>query len=680
MTGRADFAEAPVARFSGAAASYGAWLRAGLLVFAAYFLGAHVGLALTFKPLPISVLWPPNAILFAALLLVPMRMWPMVAAAALPAHLISELQGGIPIPMVLCWYVSNVTEAVIGAGALRLLVGGSHPFDTIRGVMLFLLCAIFSAVTSSFLDAAFVQMNDWGTSSYWEMWSSRLFSNVTSDLVVIPAILTLARLRLDALRRVGAARGVEAAALAIGLATVTVFALDSQFARDMPPALVCLPLPFMLWAACRFGPAGAAGALTFVALIAIIGAGQGLGVFGTRQPLENAHSVQLFVLCIGPTLLGLAASIHERRSGDEALRLSDRRFRLVLEATGDAIYDRDLATGAIWWSRGGPAHLGYARLDDLVDFPAVEEAMHPEDRERAIAAQREAARSGQPHWETEFRLRRGDGRYAHVHEQGFVVRDSEGTAVQMIAAIADVTERRDTEELSQRLAQASRLTAMGELTASIAHEINQPMSAILSNVDAAEMLLDSGRLENEELRAILNDIRNDDLRAAEVIRHMRGLANKRPMGAESFDAAQLVAAVLRLVVPIARRRHVAVEADVSALPHVRGDRIHIQQVLLNLVFNGMDAMGDTPVEARRLVVRAAAKSTGMVEIAVSDRGHGIAQGLEEKIFDRFYTTKADGLGLGLAIARSLVQSHGGRIWAENNDDRGATFHFTVPAA
>jgi two-component system sensor kinase FixL len=221
---------------------------------------------------------------------------------------------------------------------------------------------------------------------------------------------------------------------------------------------------------------------------------------------------------------------------------------------------------------------------------------------------------------------------------------------------------------------------MGELTASIAHEINQPMSAILANVDAAEMLLDADRLEGGELRAILEDIRNDDLRAADVIRQLRGLANKRQLVTEAFDARELVAAVLRLVAPIARGRHVSIDADFSALPRVRGDRIHVQQVLLNLIFNGMDAMADAPLEDRRLRVRAWAADPDLVEIAVSDRGHGIPQGQEHKIFERFHTTKPDGLGLGLPIARSLVQAHGGTIWGRNNPDRGATFHFTIPAA
>jgi C4-dicarboxylate-specific signal transduction histidine kinase len=170
----------------------------------------------------------------------------------------------------------------------------------------------------------------------------------------------------------------------------------------------------------------------------------------------------------------------------------------------------------------------------------------------------------------------------------------------MIGTLTDITERRETDELSQRLAQASRLAAMGELTASIAHEINQPMSAILANVDAAEMLLDTGQHGSDELRQILQDIRSDDLRASEVIRHIRALANKREIAFVRFDVNELARAVLRLASTTARRRGVALVSRFATVPLVHGDRIHVQQILLNLLFNGMDAVVDMAAGRRRL--------------------------------------------------------------------------------
>jgi two-component system, LuxR family, sensor kinase FixL len=661
------------------AASQGArlnpgWPRIVLFVFAGYYLGARLGLALTFAPLPISVLWPPNAVLFAAMLVLPAGCWWLVAAAALPAHLLSELQVGIPPAMVVCWYVSNVSEALIGACVVRAAMGEGNPFTSVRGVLLFLAACTAAAVISSFLDSAFVVLNGWGQSGYWTLWSNRVVSNITADLVVVPAIAAWLLARGTPFPR-----GDEAALVFGGLALAMLVVVNSSLATAFPAAQVCVPVPFLLWAAFRFGPRGSGTAFAIAALAIIWSAGHGIGALALRSPLENAHSVQLYLLCIGPTLLFLAASADQMRRGVESLRVSEKRFQLVLEATSEVVYERDLASGALWWSRDGLAHFGYARTDALRDFTSLADLVHSEDLPRATAA-RDAALAGERTlWDAEYRVRRANGTYAHVHEKGFIVRDSAGRATSMIGALTDTTERHDTEELAQRLAQASRLTAMGELAASIAHEINQPISAILNNVDAAQALMDAGRATDADMREILDAIREDDLRASEIVGHIRGLANKRNTQVETLDMNALARGVIRLALPAARRRGVMIQSSCVALPPVRGDRIHLQQVLLNLLFNAMDAMREVPVEERVLSVTARACGADGVEVAVRDRGHGIPDGQMARIFDSFFTTKPDGMGLGLSIAHSLVTANGGRIWAQNNAGNGATFHFTIPA-
>ncbi len=226
------------------------------------------------------------------------------------------------------------------------------------------------------------------------------------------------------------------------------------------------------------------------------------------------------------------------------------------------------------------------------------------------------------------------------------------------------------------LAHASGLAVVGELTASIAHEINQPLGAILSNADAAELLLESGA-PREPIRHILEDIRQDDLRASEVIRRLRALLRKHEIETRPFDLNEAIADALRVVRAEAERRHVAVDAELAALPIVRGDRTHLQQVLLNLIVNGMDAMADIHVSRRRLLVRTA-RAGGDVEVSVTDAGHGIPAERMPRLFESFFSTKQHGMGLGLSIARSIVEAHGGRIRAENNPGGGATFRFTVP--
>ena len=649
-----------------------------LLVLVGYYAGTRIGLALTFPPNPISVLWPPNAILLSAMILVPANLWWVVVLAALPAHLLGELQGGVPTSMVLCWFISNVAEAAMGAACLRILLRDRLTFGSVVHVAAFLSAAFAAVFLSSFLDSAFVVLNRWGNSDYWSLWRTRVIANMTTALTVVPAIVTWHAVRFEQIRIVPRIRFAEAAALVMALLVVTLAVFDSRVATAVTPALICLPLPLLLWAALRFGPLGASTSFTIVAVIVVWGTGHGLGPLGTGLPAANALSVQLFLIFVGPTLLCLAAALAERRNAERSLQASDRRFQLVLRATNDGVYERDLASDAMWWSANGLAQFGYADDACPATFAAASALVHPDDREGTFRSHAAAIEGAGTLWESEYRLRRADGSFAHVHEKGLLVRDGRGRATQMIAALTDVTERRDNDELSQRLAHASRLTAMGELTASIAHEINQPMSAILSNVDAAEMLLDAAGHVDDELRQILVDIRNDDLRASEVIRHIRGIANKRAIDVSAFDINDLFRAVLRLASPTLRRRGVSVVTELDDVPLVRGDRIHVQQVLLNLVFNAADAMAGTRESDRRLHVSTYESEPEMVLVCVRDRGHGIPPEQVNRIFDSFYTTKKDGLGLGLSIARSLVEAQGGSIWAENNSGGGATVRFTLP--
>jgi len=651
--------------------------RVALLVFAAYYLGARLGLALTFQPLPVSVLWPCNATLFAAMLLLPVEMWWLVAAAALPAHLLSELMGGIPLSMVLCWYLSNVAEALIGAAIVRSLLGAVNPFATARGVVLYLGASIAAATVSSFLDSAFVLLNHWGGKGYWDVWSSRSLSNIAADLVIVPPVVTLAFVHWD---RVNLRRFDEAAALYIGLAVATIVALNTQLARDIPAAQACLPVPFMLWAALRFGPTGASTAFAFVAIATIWGAGHGVGPFSTGSSVESAHAVQIYLLCAGPTLLCLAAAAEEMRAGVASLRLGERRFRLVLQATRDMVYERDMGTNELWWNQDGLKHLGYGHEGDLSDFDALAERIHPDDRARAASARDVPLARGEPLWETEFRLRRPNGTYTHVHEQGFIVRDAAGEATHMIATLEDISQRVDIEERARQLGLASQRTAMAEFAAIVSHEINQPMSSILTNVEAGQILLGARPPRTAELGEVLEAIRDDNLRASEVVRHIRHFANKGEVASERFDMNELARSVARLSLNAARRRGADIWIHAGEIPAVRGDPVHIQQVLLNLILNALDAMAQSPAHTRLVEVRTRVVDDGdMVEVAVRDRGSGIPPANLPRIFKSFFTTKAEGMGLGLSIAHSLVLAHGGEIHAENNAEGGATFRFTIPA-
>ena len=222
---------------------------------------------------------------------------------------------------------------------------------------------------------------------------------------------------------------------------------------------------------------------------------------------------------------------------------------------------------------------------------------------------------------------------------------------------------------------------MGQLASALAHEINQPLSAILSNAEAAERFLQRDRRNIVEVRAILADIRNADKRAAAVIERMRGLLRRHTVDTQRLDVSGLVGEVAALVRVDAATRQVKVEVDVPAdLPEVRGDRVHLQQVLLNLILNGMDALDGARPADRRVSMTARCDGDESVEVVVGDGGPGIPAEMLGQIFDPFYTTKPHGMGMGLAISRTIVEAHGGKLWAENQAGSGAAFRFTLPIA
>ena len=263
--------------------------------------------------------------------------------------------------------------------------------------------------------------------------------------------------------------------------------------------------------------------------------------------------------------------------------------------------------------------------------------------------------------------------------------EKDGSANQVLGASTDVTPRKEAELTLRRqreeIAHVARVSALGELAASLAHELNQPLTAILSNAQAAQRFLSDKAPDLEEIREILKDIVADNSRAGEVIRRMRALVKKEDLNFIVLDLAGVIREVVQLVHSDAILRNVQVLLLTSSkLPLVRGDKVQLQQVVLNLLLNAFDAMKDASVAEREVVVRAETNGARAVEVAVRDRGAGLASDQLDKIFDPFFTTKREGLGMGLSISRSIIEAHGGHLWAKNNPDRGATFYFTVPFA
>jgi len=907
----------------------------GACVFVGYYLGARIGFALTFQPHPVSVLWPPNSILIAALLLTPPRIWWFVLLAAFPAHCAAQLQSHVPRLMILCWFISNSCEAVISAGLTRYIVGGPIRFRSLRDAGIFCLCAVLiGPFLSSFLDAAFVVWNHFGQDGYWKLIRIRFSSNALAALIVVPLIVTWARNGIQRLRRARVSSYLEACVLFLSLLSVS-YAVLYGFRPRADSALLFLPLPFLLWAAVRFGSLGASSAISIVGLLAIWSGSHGHGPFSGGTAEENALSIQIFLIALAIPLMFLATVIEERVTADAELRETHQRVDLAASAAELGFWLWDIVRDEIWVSEKERALFGF-EPSEKVDIDRFRKAIHPDDRDsmrKAVenslnagmeyeAEHRVILPNGQIRWlatrgrvefsgdgkptrmrgvsldvtprklgeealsESEerfrivadaapvfiwmsgvdklctflnkpwleftgrtieqemgngwaegvhpddlqscfktyteafdarkpfvmqYRLRRHDGQYrwisdtgvarydaqekfagyigscmdvtelmkkeealrefeervvlaaeaAHlgvwemdpgthelwmsdsartlfqfdsetrldhaalqdrVHPDDRALRDSavkraietrggyeieyrlllpDGTlrwigargryltgrnrkGARLIGVSIDITPRKlaEAEALRHReeLGHLGRVAAMGELAASIAHELNQPLSGIVSNAAAGERFIDRGDVDLRELRDLLGDIITDGRRAGDVIHGIQSMVKKGVPTRQRVNLNELVMNVARIVNPNAMLQSCKVETLLEPdLPAIEADPIQLQQVLLNLVINSFDAMRDTPLGRRKVVIVTERNADDAIRASVRDYGVGISEESRDRLFDHFFTTKAQGLGMGLAIVRSIVESHGGTIAAENVEGGGARFYFTLPA-
>ncbi len=375
---------------------------------------------------------------------------------------------------------------------------------------------------------------------------------------------------------------------------------------------------------------------------------------------------------------------NRRRLGrtQSALQESQRRIELATSAARLGLLVWDIENNGFWINEEGRALFGWTQREH-VDIDRFVNALHPDDREQARRTITGSMKEGTT-YEEEYRLIVNGGTTRWVAVRGQVeFNRAKKAPFLMRGALADVTARKEAEADAQRqraeLAHVARVSTMGELAASLAHEINQPLGAILSNAEAAEILINQNPPALDEVREILADIRTDDERAGEVIRRMRALLRKREMEFQELDLNSVVEDVLRFISGDAALRKTSISAELSPrLPRVRGDRVHLQQVLLNLAMNAMEAMLRQPADKRRLIVRSSANGMDSASLVVSDTGEGISPGQLPHLFEPFYTTKPNGMGMGLSIARTIVEVHRGRIQATNNPHGGATFTVTLP--
>jgi PAS domain S-box-containing protein len=820
----------------------------GALVGITYYVGALVGFELKFPSHSPSALWPPNSILLAALLLLPMRHWWVVLLGAFPAHLLVQLPRDVPVVMSLAFLLSNSCEALLGAFLIRRSIDGPLRFDGLKSAGVFVLAAVVVApFLSSFLDACFVTLIGWQQESYWNVWRARLPSNALAALAIAPVIVLWANDGPAWLRRVATRQRVEALIMVGGLVAVSALVFAWQVSgRDATPALLLLPLPFLLWAAVRFGPPATSASLLILIFVSIWGAAKGLGPFAALSPRQNVLSLQMFLLAISVPLIFLAAVIEERRKKEQSLRESEERFRTMADTAPVLIWTADADKLCTYVSRTWLDLTGRTFEEELGNGWAHD--IHPSDRDARLEAYAHCFDRRSP-FTLEYRVRRHDGEYRWLLDKGTPRFASDSSFLGYIGSATDITERKRLEErlrvqhtVAQILAEAAtieeatprilramgeclgwevgalwrvdreagalrcvelwhkasievpefervsreftfargvglpgrvwsslepeyipdvvpdanfprgsiaerenlhaafgfpillgkevlgvieffsreirqpdqellnmlatigsqigqfierkgaeealreaqaelgrmgRLTLMGELMASVAHEINQPLGAAVNDATACVRWLAAHNLEEARQSAAM--VIEAGHRAAEIISRIRALAQKAPPEKTWLNLNDTIRDVIALARSELDGNRVLLRAELRGeLPPILGDRIQLQQVLLNLMMNAIEAMSGVVEGQRELVVCSARDESKNVRVAVQDSGPGPDPKNLERLFDAFYTTKEHGLGLGLAISRRIIEAHGGRLWATANAPCGAIFQFTLP--
>jgi PAS domain S-box-containing protein len=409
------------------------------------------------------------------------------------------------------------------------------------------------------------------------------------------------------------------------------------------------------------------------------------GEIGQRQRAEAALREANAVLeqRVAARTADLQDEVVRRRNTEATLRASEERWRSMFEASavGIAVLDQQHHFAAT--NEALQKMVGYSG-EELQSLGPLD-ITHQDDREatqKLIEDVRNGKRQDLP---TETRYRRKDNKVIWVRVSAARALDSSSSFQGIPAIIEDITERKRAEvawhDARDALSRATRLTVMGELSASIAHEVNQPLAAIIANGQACERFLGFSPPDLDEVKDAVDEIVRDGRRASEVLKRIRAMSKNTAPERGQVDVNYAIAEVLALTRDELQRHRVAVQTDLrSKLPTIMADRVQLQQVVLNLVMNGIDAMRAVTDRPRILTVRSQLNDQGNVVVNVADSGVGLDPANRDRIFESFFTTKPEGMGMGLAISNTIIEAHHGRLWAESGSPFGAVFGFTLPLA
>jgi signal transduction histidine kinase/integral membrane sensor domain MASE1 len=666
------------AQFGGAAT-----IRNVIVVAIAYYLGAEIAFLIgTLSDRIFAPFWPPNIVLFCALLVTPPRQWWIYIAAALPAHTLAELGVGMPIPQLIVAFATNCLVAIANAFAVRHLMVEPPWFGTVRKTIIYVLITAFLSPAFCALGGAFVQILGGGSiDDYGVFWARWYAANALGSLTLGPiAMICLESTTRPRIAPIG--RAVEAAVIAVFLIAACIIAFEDlpSIATGYLPLLLYLPLPIIIWAAVRFGAKGASGAVFVISVALIWRTLNGPSLFDIGSPEANVFGMQLFLIGLSPPILLLGSAIEEARRAERTTREREERISFAAASSNAGLWQYEFATGAFWTTDYCRTLFGLSPSEPLT-LDGLVSRIHPNDSPTASAALASAISRATP-LDIEFRVQDGDD-IRWISACARPVAGDDGKPAAMSGAFGDVTSRKLAEAEGdvqrQEIAHLMRVSMLGELSGGLAHELTQPLTAILSNAQAGKLLLTKGNKSLSEIGNILDDIITEDERAGEVIHRLRSLLKKGEVKHEPIDMNELIASTLRLLHSELIDRRMSVNFNNAAnLPATLGDPVQLQQTLLNLLMNAMDATEHMPPARRTISVSTATTDDGGVEVHVYDRGTGLPPSREHEVFQPFFTTKKRGLGLGLSICTSIVKLHGGTLSLQNNVREGASAVFQLP--
>jgi PAS domain S-box-containing protein len=421
-------------------------------------------------------------------------------------------------------------------------------------------------------------------------------------------------------------------------------------------------------------------ALDFPVLVDAVRASKG---FTLDWRLFRIPAVVLVLILMEVMLVATLVLQDKRRHELEGLLgESEERMKIAAESADLGLWRWDAATDRFWATAHCRKMFGI-QTGATLDMAAMTDAVHPDDRAQVTEAIQKGV-STNSSFEVEYRLSIGDGQTRWVRTRGRPYIASDGNISRIAGTVLDVTEKKkmqaEVERQQESLAHLSRVGIVGELSGALAHELNQPLTAILSNAQAMQRMIKRDPIDLAELKNVITDIINDDTRAGDVIRHLRALLKKDEARRDTLDMNQVIGKALELTRSdlTSRRVNVVTNLTSQALA-LTGDPVQLQQLMLNLILNAAEAMANEPGHAGGALIIASDVTGDLLHVSVADTGPGIRAEIMERLFEPFFSTKAQGLGLGLSISKAIVTSHGGTLWVENNAGRrGATFHVTMP--